>query len=992
MNTNNNKLNIGLQIVSLSNSYTNAIIDYINSTANKLDVNLIIFLGGTPDSPDFEQEHHQKTIFNHINSDNLDAVIILTATLKNFSSDVDFKKLIRSFSSIPIISIGVDISHIVDNQTSILVNCETGLTELIDHLIVDIKYKKLAFITGPMQNPEAVIRFNTYKAKLNQNNIQYNDQYVYIGRFDSSDATPAIDQFLNTDTPPEVIICSNDLVAIAVIEELKNRNIRVPTDIAVTGFDNINSSKLSSPALSTVAQPYLELGTLATELAVQFAKQQPCLKIYELDSLFIKRLSCANIKSNNKIAPSFKIEKLISNLFISNQIKPKSPPSQQCNTIINLLTQITKVSSNNGELLYTQSIVNFKEFVLEMLKAKINNDIRLDNGYKNWKEAILLFEQSNNSHLTKLISIELRTVLYKQRAFTQYSDISSRDKIHIIKSVLEEISNSSSIKEISEKFKKHYKQLSKIINLTKYIVLGYKAPIKKLANQQWEPPESIDLIIAFNSNSTLKNEQRFNSKYIIPEQLYSYSSRHTLIVESLYSVDDQLGRVIYELYPSEEDLFSCAMINSQISSTLRIIHQNNERIKAQNKISLLVSDLEAEKKIAEDAVIAKGRFLATMSHEIRTPMNGVLGIAELLKETNLNEMQSEYLQVIQNSANSLLNIISDILDFSKIEEGKLSVEHISFSLKNLCFEIISLFSFDIRQKNLELILDIQTNTPKFIFSDPTRLKQILINLIGNAIKFTQSGSIILKIELLTNHSKTHIKTNLIKFSVIDTGIGIQKEDFEQLFGVFNQADNTITRKFGGSGLGLNISKSLSKLMGGDIGVCSKLNHGSTFWFTISSQLDENYIEFQSNSLENNKKSLPDKSFIGKEILVAEDNKVNQLVIKGMIKKLGANITICDNGLDAFNAFQSSNKRFDLIIMDFEMPVLDGVSATKKIRALENSIKTVNSTTIRIPIIAITAHVMQEHRDLCLESGMDGFLSKPIDSERLYHAFHQYLLN
>ena len=277
---NNKKLNIGLQIVSLSNSYTNAIIDYINTTANKLDVNLIIFLGGTPDNPDFEQEHHQKIIYDHINSNNLDAVIILTPTLKNFSSDIDFTQLIQSFNSVPIVSIGIDVSHIVENQTSILVNSETGLIDLIDNLIVENQYKKLAFITGPLINPEALIRFNTYKSKLNQYNIKYNDQYVYNGRFDSSDANPAIDQFLNNNELPDVIICSNDLAAIAVIEELKSRKFQVPSDIAVTGFDNLDSSKLSSPALSTVAQPYLELGILATELAVKLAKKEPCQDIY----------------------------------------------------------------------------------------------------------------------------------------------------------------------------------------------------------------------------------------------------------------------------------------------------------------------------------------------------------------------------------------------------------------------------------------------------------------------------------------------------------------------------------------------------------------------------------------------------------------------------------------------------------------------------------------------------------------------------------------
>ena len=654
-----------------------------------------------------------------------------------------------------------------------------------------------------------------------------------------------------------------------------------------------------------------------------------------------------------------------------------------------LLLSIIEIISNCSKLSCNQSIVNFEEFALERLKSKIFHDIRKANGYQQWKNAISSLEQNNDSHLIQLITTDLRTVLYKQYYLSKTSDTSSRDKIYIIKSIIEEISNASSINEISEKIKKHYNQLSQIINLNKYIVLGYPKPIKKRANQKWVSPKSIDLILSFNDQA-LDNTQRFQSKYIIPEELMPYSSRQTLVVESLYSANDQLGRVIYELYPSEEDLFSCAMINSQISSTLRAIHQNNERIKAKNKISALVKDLKAEKKIAQDAVIAKGQFLATMSHEIRTPMNGVLGISELLKSTNLNDEQSNYLKIIQNSANSLLHIISDILDFSKIEQGKLSVEKISFNLKELCLEVISLLKFNLDQHNLKLILDIQTNTPKYILSDPTRLKQILINLIGNAIKFTTKGSITLKIELLTEHNTDNAKNNTLKFSVTDTGTGISKENINKLFKAFNQADNTITRKFGGTGLGLNISKSLSKLMGGDIGVISKLNIGSTFWFTISSEFDENFIEFHSDSVEKNT-SLPDVlSFSDYKILVAEDNKVNQLVIKGMLKKLDANITICENGLDAFNEYEASPNTFDLIIMDFEMPVLDGVSATKKIRALEELNNHTNKTGLRTPIIAITAHAMQEHRDACIESGMDDFLSKPINSDDLYDILVKYL--
>ncbi|BCE03668.1 ATP-binding protein [Marinicellulosiphila megalodicopiae] len=986
------KITIGLQVVSLSDSYNNTIIDCINTLAVKLNVNLILFLGGAPGNPNLDQEHHQSVIYEQINSKNVDAVILLTPTLSNYLTEQEFKQLLIKFSSVPVVSIGMDISNFISRQSSIIVDSIFGFSELIKDLIVKQKYKNIAFVSGPLRNPEALMRLNIYKELLTKYKIEIKEENIYYGYFIREDGPAALDKFLSNENIPDVIICSNDVCAISMIEELTLRKIKVPQQIAVTGFDNINESKLCTPTLTTVSQPFVRMGALAFELAMKHINKQSCEKLYTLDSTFVTRNSSGfhSVKKTknqleydlNKYVLPF-IEKNIDNEVIEYD-------ENIYELLSDIVFKLMQQSNNNID----RSIVEFEEHYYPILEERLKSDIRLKSGYKIWLGSIEKLEKSEvnsskKSKIINLITILIRESMEKEFALTRSTDISSRDNIYFVKDIIDEISDSKTFDELADGIRSKYLQLSRFIDLQNYLVLGYPNPVKKIKNMKWIPPNKIDTILSFNDikNDNFKNSKNHDATLLFPKKLKPNKSRCTMVVETIYNSDDQLGRVIYELYPREIDLFACAMITSQITSTIRNIHQNKARLIAQEKIQTLVSDLESKNKLAEEAVTAKGHFLATMSHEIRTPMNGVLGVTELLQNTKLTEKQNNYLQIIQNSAHSLLNIISDILDFSKIEEGKLSVEHIEFELMKLCNEVISVFSFDAQKKNIKLNLSIHEDVPTIIVSDPTRLRQILINLIGNAFKFTEKGSITLGIELESN-TDFNKENPLLKFSIIDTGIGISIENIEKLFGAFNQADSSITRKFGGSGLGLSISKSLSELMGGDIGVTSKVNSGSIFWFTILS--NQSKAKPKPAVQTNVRDTIPRKSLKGKKILVAEDNKVNQIVIKGMVKKLGAQAVVVDNGQEAFKAYQEGIDEYDLIIMDFEMPVLDGASSARKIRALENLINTDDTTSIRIPIVAITAHAMNEHRESCIEAGMDDFLSKPIDSELLFEMLDKYL--
>ncbi|MDH5630730.1 MAG: ATP-binding protein [Gammaproteobacteria bacterium] len=375
---------------------------------------------------------------------------------------------------------------------------------------------------------------------------------------------------------------------------------------------------------------------------------------------------------------------------------------------------------------------------------------------------------------------------------------------------------------------------------------------------------------------------------------------------------------------------------------------------------------------AEAESKAKSEFLATMSHEIRTPLNGVLGVTEILASTKMNSQQKHYVNIIEESGSLLKSIINDILDYSKIEAGKIEIEHIDFDLNQLSQECISSFDLIAKNKNIELVTTIDKGTPFYLNSDPTRIKQIIINLLSNAFKFTSKGKITLKISHFSRTENSH-ENIYLKVEVIDTGIGIAKDKQENLFTEFSQLDNSTSRKYGGTGLGLVICKKLSELLGGEIGIESEKGKGSNFWFTSkvlkASKSDNDVVK---QSLIKNVSKLS-----GKSVVIAEDNPTNQLVIKKMLNTLGIDPIIVDNGQQAFDLVIQKHEELNFILMDCEMPDVDGYQATEMIRQWE-----AKQNISPIKIIALTAHALLEYRQKALDVGMNAHISKPVSLKTL----------
>ena len=955
-------LTIGLLISWFYDDYHIPIWRAIAASAERNDINLLVFTGRTP-IISFDYNKSGASVFDLVNEKSIDGIIIISASIDHLVPAEQLKEFSNKYSPLPVVTIG----NQIEGVSSVYVDNTVGMYEIMKHLIEEHGYTEFAYFSGPRTNEENRSRFRGYTRCLEDHNIPLRKEWIIEGDFTYRYSKTILAEFLRSKKIDfQAMVCANDAMAMGVMNFFKDTGYCIPKDFAITGFDDLPVVQYVNPPLTTVKQPLVEMGEKALELLVRGIREESNVEHILLSTPLCIRQSCGCLSysiTQVDMHLDFSAEKMQQERIDHDPEKmvqwildiPYFPLQKRevlaewLSEFIRLIADYLKNKGRIQDILYafTDTLLEkMRETISEEMWLKLFNrtrDTMLCCGeYSKYTDEIHIAFQKINIHFSELI--------FRLNIFNKFNywtrDIDLNSIAHNIMSTFDIRTLIDRITHELPKLKIHYCYIAE-----------YQGNIYEISPVRYHIPTTSKFIMIFHDRKLLRldeNETEYPTSQLIPRHLLP-TGRYSLLLMPLIFNNMIFGFIIFQLSDCNPSIYES--LQSIISNTLIGAHN--------------VEELQRTKSIAESANRIKSEFLANMSHEIRTPLNSILGFTDLLLEEFKYPGITEKLKIVNKAGKNLLNIINDVLDFSKIEAGKIEIHKEVFSLKQLFLHLEDMFSIKAENRQFQFSIKLEDSVPELVIGDEQRINQVMINLLGNAFKFTTEGEVCVECSY---------KKGMLTIIVSDTGIGIPSDKIKQIFSIFSQVDNSTTRKYSGTGLGLAISQRLVQKMGGDISVESREGKGSCFTVIVplamcvenAGNTDTVFTGKMRNSEPVENGEQVNVSPVDFKILVAEDEEMNRNLIAMILAKMDVQCFFAGNGEETLQLL--NEKKFDLLLLDMQMPVMDGMEVIKRIRA--------NESLNDLFVIAVTAYALKGDDQKYITAGCNDYISKPINKNTL----------